>query len=344
MVTFDHRTIVLIDDNLDHANALERSLLTSRKPPWTIECFRTLSSGLKRLRESDAGVVFLNLFLPDGRGIETLDRLLTITPGASVIVLARADDEAVCKTAMEHGAQDYLLEGHADTYSFARALRGLDEREDSQRELFIEKERAQVTLNSIGDAVLCTDLAGNVTYLNAVAEKMTGWSSAQATGQPSEKVFRIISGATREPGANPLQRAIRENRAVGLAANCVLIRLDGQESAIEDSVAPIHDREGKVTGAVVVFHDVSMARSIVLEMSHLAQHDGLPDLPNRVTLADRLTQAISLGLRNRNRLSSAWATGSSTRSLPRAWKHRSNWHFFDPRAAPKGKATISVAP
>jgi predicted signal transduction protein with EAL and GGDEF domain len=73
-------------------------------------------------------------------------------------------------------------------------------------------------------------------------------------------------------------------------------------SAIEDSAVPIHDREGKVAGGVAVFHDVSMAQSIVLEMSHLAQHDGLKNLPNRVTLADRLTQAIALALRNRDRL------------------------------------------
>jgi len=301
-MSLDHKTVVLIDDNPDHAHALEDGLITSGSPQSSVEWFRTLSSGLKRVSDRAAGVIFLNLFLPDSRGVETLDKLLSVIPASSVIVLASADEEAICKTAMAHGAQDYLLEGHIDTYAFARALRGIEEREEARRALFGEKERAQVTLNSIGDAVLSTDMMGNVTYLNVVAEKMTGWSCVEALGQPLENVFQIISGVTREPAANPLDLAIKENRVVGLAAHCVLIRRDGHESAIEDSAAPIHDRDGKVAGGVVVFHDVSMARSMVLEMSHLAQHDALTDLPNRAMLTDRLAQAIALALRNRNRL------------------------------------------
>ena len=95
---------------------------------------------------------------------------------------------------------------------------------------------------------------------------------------------------------------MQRDKSVGLSANCILVRRDGYESAIEDSAAPIHDRDGQITGAVVVFHDVSMARAMVLEMSHLAQHDVLTDLPNRLLLKDRLTQAISLACRNHNQL------------------------------------------
>jgi diguanylate cyclase (GGDEF)-like protein/PAS domain S-box-containing protein len=168
--------------------------------------------------------------------------------------------------------------------------------------LFIERERAEVTLNSIGDAVLSTDNSGNVTYLNVVAEHMTGWSRKEAAGRPLAEVFQIIDGATHKPSPNPMELAIREDRAVGLAANCILIRRDGYESAIEDSAAPIHDRHGQVTGAVIVFHDVSMARAMVQEMSHLAQHDVLTDLPNRLLLNDRLTQAISLARRNKTQV------------------------------------------
>jgi diguanylate cyclase (GGDEF)-like protein/PAS domain S-box-containing protein len=163
--------------------------------------------------------------------------------------------------------------------------------------LFEERERAQVTLNSIGDAVLCTDLAGNVSYLNLVAEAMTGWSSAEALGRPLAEVFRIIDGRTREPAASPAERAIGQNRTVGLAADCLLVRRDGFESAIEDSAAPIHNRDGRVAGAVLVFHDVSESRAMALKMAHLAQHDFLTGLPNRVLLTERLAQAIGLAQR-----------------------------------------------
>ncbi len=164
--------------------------------------------------------------------------------------------------------------------------------------LFEEKERAQVTLNSIGDAVLTTDLRGNITYLNQVAESMTGWSLQDALGRPLSEVFRVIDGVTHQTALNPAQRAIDEDRSVGMATDSVLVRRDGSEAAIEDSSAPIHNREGEVTGAVIVFHDVSQSRAMALKMSHLAQHDFLTGLPNRMLLTERLSQAIGLAHRH----------------------------------------------
>jgi len=107
---------------------------------------------------------------------------------------------------------------------------------------------------------------------------------------------------TREAVPNPLMLAIQDNKTVALAPNCVLIRRDGEEAAIEDSTAPIHDRRGQVTGAVMVFHDVSVARAMTAKMSYLAQHDSLTDLPNRVLLNDRLSEAIALSSRYRRKL------------------------------------------
>ncbi len=168
----------------------------------------------------------------------------------------------------------------------------------AEEDLFAEKERAQVTLNSIGDAVLTTDLTGKVTYLNLVAEAMTGWACEEALGRPLGEVFRIIDGTNRQVAVNPAQRAMDENRTVGLAAHCVLIRRDGFESAIEDSAAPIHARDGRVAGAVIVFHDVSQSRVMTEKMAHLARHDFLTDLPNRALLTERLSQAVGLAHRH----------------------------------------------
>jgi diguanylate cyclase (GGDEF)-like protein/PAS domain S-box-containing protein len=267
-----------------------------------LEWVKTLSGGLHQLSYGGVWAIFLNLRLPDNEGVASFDRLISANPGTPIVVLGGAEDEELCKTAMLHGAQDYLLEGHLDGYAFSRAIRNIVEREVARQELFNEKERAQVTLNSIGDAVLSTDLSSRVTYLNVVAERMTGWSRAEAIGHPLNDVFRILDGATYEPAPNPMELAIQQNRTVGLKANSILIRRDGHESTIEDSAAPIHDRNGHVTGAVIVFHDVSMARKRVLEMTHLAQHDSLTNLPNRVTLKDRLSQAISMAIRNQYQL------------------------------------------
>jgi diguanylate cyclase (GGDEF)-like protein/PAS domain S-box-containing protein len=172
----------------------------------------------------------------------------------------------------------------------------------AQEALFEEKERAQVTLNSIGDAVLTTDLVGNVTYLNLVAESMTGWSHEEALGRPISEVFNILDSTTRLAAENPMLRAIAEDRTVGLASNCVLIRRDGFESPIEDSAAPIHNRDGRVAGGVIVFHDVSESRAMALEMAHLAQHDFLTGLPNRLLLTERFSHAIGLAQRHKKQV------------------------------------------
>jgi diguanylate cyclase (GGDEF)-like protein/PAS domain S-box-containing protein len=165
-----------------------------------------------------------------------------------------------------------------------------------------EQERAEITLDSIGDAVVSTDLSGNVTYLNAFAERMTGWRREEAVGRPLVRVVRIVDSATRVASPNPMDLALRMNTTVGLTSNCVLIRRDGFETAIEDSAAPIHDRQGRIAGAVMVLHDVSAARATSLHMSHLAAHDALTDLPNRMLLNDRLTQAIESARRHRYQL------------------------------------------
>ena len=292
------RTLLLIDDNPAHAEVFRGALHNAHDGPFQGEWFRSLAESFERLGKKGIWAIFLNLGLSGCQGLSAFDQLLQAAPGVPTLVLGDIGDEAIAMEALRRGAKDYLLEGHIDSYSLARAIRNMVEREAAEEVLFTEQQRARVTLDSIGDAVLSTDILGNVTYLNAVAEKMTGWSREEALGRPAARVFEIINDSTREPAPNPLELAVQKDKTVELTANCTLIRRDGCESAIEDSAAPIRDRSGAVTGAVIVFHDVSMSRAIAGEMKHLAQHDVLTDLPNRALLKDRLTQAIATAHRN----------------------------------------------
>jgi PAS domain S-box-containing protein len=127
-------------------------------------------------------------------------------------------------------------------------------------ELAEQHESFRVTLASIGDAVITTDTEAKITFINPVAEAMTGWKSAEAVGQPLEKVFNIANEETRQTASNPVKRVLREGAVVGLANHTVLIARDGKQTAIGDSAAPIRDESGKILGVVMVFHDVGEER------------------------------------------------------------------------------------
>ncbi|MEH2079573.1 MAG: EAL domain-containing protein [Nostoc sp.] len=160
--------------------------------------------------------------------------------------------------------------------------------------LFQEKELAQVTLQSIGDAVITTDVFGRIQYLNPVAESLIGCSQASVQGLPLVEVLRIVHETTQEPVQNPIEQALEENRIVGLANHTVLIAQNAQEIVIEDSAAPIRNREGQVIGAVMVFHDVTQNRQLALQLSWQATHDALTGLVNRQEFERRVEHALTL--------------------------------------------------
>jgi len=295
--------VLLVMANALAASAIRASLEGSPDVALDVECVLRCSDGLQRLkdhRQAAIAAVVLDLFLPDSQGIETVEAILRARPLVPILVVSRTQDENTAIQAVQHGAQDYLLLERVDRYTLPKALRGMLARSAHANALGREAAHAQVTLDAIGDAVVTTDLSGNVTYLNPVAESMTGWSRFEALARPLSHVLQIIDAETREPRPNPLSVAMLRDTTVGLGANCLLIRRDGFETAIEDTAAPIHDDRGQVSGAVIVFHDVGVAREMSLRMSHLAQHDSLTGLPNRLLLNDRLGRATALARRHRS--------------------------------------------
>jgi len=290
--------ILLIENDPTAADSIRAALPPTADGLFDVEWVRQLSEGLDRLSKRGIAAVLLALTLPDSQGIESFDKLFAAVPDVPILILGGNVPEALAKEAVSRGAQDYLLPDHL-AYSLPRALRNAIERKSVEDALYLERERAIVTLNSIGDAVLSTDIAGHISYLNSVAETMTGWRNEEAVGKPLAEVFRIIDGATGNVARDPMEMAIEQNRTVGLTANCILVRRDGFEAAIEDSAAPIRNRSGQVVGAVIVFHDVTGARARSLQMTHLAQHDTLTDLPNRIVLNEHISHSISLAHRHR---------------------------------------------
>ncbi|HEY6844634.1 MAG TPA: EAL domain-containing protein [Terracidiphilus sp.] len=292
------KVLLLIEDNPGDARLL-REMFNEQGLHNTelihVEC---MSKAENHLSAAVVDIILLDLGLPDVQGLGAVRRAHAAAPRVPLVVLTGLDDESMAAQALQEGAQDYLLKGQIDTRGLLRALRYAIERKIMEEALFVEKERAEVTLNCIADAVASTDSSGNITFLNLVAERMTGWTLAEAGGRPATEIFVVLDATSREIVPNPMQLTIEQNRPLGVPANCILIRRDGFEIPIEDSVATIHDRGGQATGAVIVFRDVSVARAMAMQIAHSAEHDFLTGLPNRMLLNDRIGHAIALASRH----------------------------------------------
>lgn len=162
-----------------------------------------------------------------------------------------------------------------------------------ERELFEEKERAQVTLASIGEGVITTDGESHVTYLNPVAEQLTGWKNFDANNRPLRRVYNVISEITSKPIEHPAMVGALDGRVVGMDKHAILLNRDGKEYAVEDTAAPIRDDAGGVIGAVLVFRDVTEARSLSQQLTWQASHDALTGLVNRFEFEILLNQMIA---------------------------------------------------
>ncbi len=296
--------VLLIDAEADDAARILDELSSATDERFDVEWVPDLSRGIERLRNGGVGAVVLDLTLSDSHGLETFDKLFEAAPSVPILILSGPDAEEMARQAVERGAQDYLVKNQADGYRLRRAVRTMMDRRATNA-MLLETQVANLTLDSIGEAVLRTDRQGNIVYLNRIAENTTGWRREEALGCPVMDVLRIIDVVSGAVVRNEVEIAMQEDKAARVTTNCVnciLVRRDGVEIGIENTVTPIHDQDGAVTGAVVAFHDVSAARARSLEMSRLAQHDSLTDLPNRMLFNDRLTQAISLAVRQGKQL------------------------------------------
>ncbi len=184
---------------------------------------------------------------------------------------------------------------------FVSQVQNISQRKAFEDALHRERELAEVTLRSIGDAVITTDPQLRITSLNPIAEAMTGWTGIEAAGRPIEEIFQLFDARSGDAVANPLRAAIEHNSIVDLAGRTLLRHRHGFDTPVEDSSAPIHDHAGNVIGGVLVFHDVSETRALALKMIHLTQHDTLTGLPNRSQLHEHIGQAIATANRRQQR-------------------------------------------
>jgi PAS domain S-box-containing protein len=268
------RTVLLIHDDGAKARRLTEALLSLSDGFFSVEWVRRCSQAEELLRKDQrkrTGAILVDLFLHDSRGLETFDRLYGISRGVPILIISNIEHQDAAELAVERGARDFLLEDMIDHDVLSEALRTMLERCSQAEGLFSARAAVPGRPDSNEDAMVCADLSGCVTFLNAIAEKLTGWRAAEAVGRPFSDILRIIDVVDHHRAIDPMVLAVKTNTPVNLAEGSVLIRRDGVESAIEASIAPIHDRRGRVTGGVMVFGGAMPASARSGEMSRIAE-------------------------------------------------------------------------
>ncbi|MEO6823383.1 MAG: EAL domain-containing protein [Nitrosospira sp.] len=195
-------------------------------------------------------------------------------------------DENLRETREELSATRNALSGTQDALAAAHEI---------TRQAAAQLERLRATLDRMGDAVITTDIYGNVTYLNPVAETMTGWRSEEAKGHGLQDVFNIIHVLTKERALNPVDSILQGKISAGLAPLTALIQRSGKFINIEDSAAPIRNQQGNIIGAVLIFHDAALTQDMEAQIAYQATHDTLTGLINRREFERHLEQALLSG-------------------------------------------------
>ena len=205
------------------------------------------------------------------------------------VVLRRRDGTQVVALENSRGVRD----GSGRIVGYEGTVSDITERKRAEQAIYAEKDRAQVTLQSIGDAVISTNAAARIDYLNPVAERLTGWSLEEARGRPIGEVLQFIDEATRKPVAYTLDRVLQAGETSVPSDRNVLVNRRGEELAIQDTASPIRNREGAAIGAVIVFGDVTKERRLKRALSYQASHDALTGLINRREFDARLESAVT---------------------------------------------------
>ncbi|MEG4516017.1 MULTISPECIES: EAL domain-containing protein [unclassified Microcoleus] len=304
--------ILIVDDLPDNLRLLRDTL---REEGYKVRSAITGAMAIRAAQSPSTELILLDIKLPDIDGYEVCRQLKSDERTAEIpIIFLSALNETFNKVqALAAGGVDYIAKpfqveevlARVETHLTIRRLQQslqkqnlrllieIEQRQRLEESLFAEKELAQVTLESIGDAVITTDAQGKVRYFNPIAERLTGWKTHEVQGVPFSTVFLIVDLVTREPVENPINKALLEERIVGLANNTILIGHDGTEYPIADSAAPIRDRKGQIIGAVMVFHDVTESRHLSRQLSWEANHDALTGLINRRRFEEELVKAIA---------------------------------------------------
>ena len=331
----EFRLLIIEDDEVDRIDC-RRAL--SGLSPWRFifEEAELGREGISLITSHHPAFVLLDYRLPDTNGLEILERIAAEKLDTIVILLTGCQELDVAVKAMKLGACDYLVKDanrhylHLLPHTLERAIaehnlriervraeeelktayagleKGIAERTAAlvraNEALFEERERALITLRSIADAVIVTDVHGRITQLNGAGEKLLGKQNTEVLGKSLPEVLPLMCEATHLSVDSAFWQAVLGNDVATPVDSCILRNATGNEAIITISAASIHDRHGKITGSVVVLHDITKERARTRMLAYQATHDSLTDLPNRTLFLDLLSHYLAHAQRHEEKL------------------------------------------
>lgn len=280
--------ILIVEDQMITATDIQGILIR-----FGYEVVGIVSSGKKAIEKAAKGkvdLVLMDIVLKGSMdGIEAAEQIWSRFDIPIVYLTAFADQNTL-KRAMITEPYGYILKPFEERELQTNIEIALYKHR-MERELRKSRQWYATTLNSIGDAVIATDTQGMVTFMNPVAERLTGWSNEDAIGCSLKEIFRIINEETRLPVELPVTKVLREESVVGLANHTVLVAKNGTEIPIDDSAAPIKDDKGVMLGVIMVFHDISKRRQ-----DEKTINDALLKAENERIRAEAILEALGEGI------------------------------------------------
>ena len=262
--------VLIVDDEVKITELLHYSL---RNLPYSVKTAESAQHALATMAEVPIDILVTDIRMPGMEGLELSRKVIEEYPNVQIIIISARGDLESAVEALKLGVVDFLQKPvdpkvlQLSLNSVAEKWRLRQELQNTYQRLEQEKEFLAVTLRSIGDGVIATDLEGRVSMMNNVAATLVGWSQEEADGKPLTEVFKIISEKTRKVCENPVSKVLSTGRIIGLANHTVLIAKDGSEISIADSAAPIRDQQNNIIGTVLVFRDVTLENRVNAELA-----------------------------------------------------------------------------
>ena len=290
--------ILLLAADLGISALVKRLIAQHCQSAINVSCASDIAEALACLRSQTVDFIIVEFGTQPEHALALLERLQTGAAGQPIVAIVDDPDSVLATMLRQAGACEVIPKRRMGQDFRSTRLEQVLSQMAVKEASFLHRALSDLVFNSGLEGMLSIDADGMVVSMNPAAERLTGWACREAVGRPVPEVMTLINAITRLPEMHPLDLLMSMGETVRFPVDYILIMRDGGEITIEDSAARILNARGAIAGAVTLFRDASASGNVAVRLDHLAKHDALTDLPNRLFLSDRIDQALHLSKRH----------------------------------------------